>query len=73
MFRVVKDRERWFQIVMGQRYRLDEATTEKIARRVPLPKSLAEQRLFRLAPIDLPPCASAHLVEHLNRSSRLQQ
>jgi superfamily II DNA or RNA helicase len=50
MFRVVKDRERWFQIVMGQEYRLDEATTEKLARRVPLPAKLANELLFRLAP-----------------------
>jgi hypothetical protein len=65
MFRVVKDRERWFQIVMGQRYRLDEATTEKIARRVPLPKNLAEQLLFRLAPAHLPPSPSARLSQEV--------
>jgi hypothetical protein len=28
MFRVVKDRERWFQIVMGQKFGLDEGATE---------------------------------------------
>ena len=50
MFRVVKDRERWFQIVMGQDFKLDEATTEKLARRVPLPAQLAGQLLFRLGP-----------------------
>jgi hypothetical protein len=50
MFRVVKDRERWFQIVMGQEYRLDEATTERLAQRVPLPAKLAEELLFRLGP-----------------------
>ncbi len=50
MFRVVKDRERWFQIVMGQDYKLDEATTEKLARRVPLPAQLAGELLFQLGP-----------------------
>ena len=50
MFRVVKDRERWFQIVMGQDFKLDEATTEKLARRVPLPAQLAGELLFRLGP-----------------------
>src|SRR5258708_39665740 len=28
MFRVVQDRERWFQIVMGQKFEFDEATSE---------------------------------------------
>jgi hypothetical protein len=26
MFRVVRDRERWFQIVMGQKFEFDEAS-----------------------------------------------
>ena len=50
MFRVVKDRERWFQIVMGKDFKLDEATTERLARRVPLPAQLADELLFRLEP-----------------------
>jgi hypothetical protein len=50
MFRVVKDRERWFQIVMGMDFKLDESTTERLARRVPLPAQLAEELLFRLEP-----------------------
>jgi hypothetical protein len=29
MFRVVRDRERWFQIVMGETYEVDEAATDK--------------------------------------------
>ena len=29
MFRVVRDRERWFSVVMGEKYELDEATTDK--------------------------------------------
>ena len=39
MFRAVRDRERWFQIVMGQKLKFDEATSEELANRV-LPNSL---------------------------------
>jgi hypothetical protein len=49
MFRVVRDRERWFQIVMGQKFEFDEATSEAIARRVPLPSGLAQELIFCLA------------------------
>lgn len=48
MFRVLRDRERWFQIVMGQKYEFDEATSEAIAARVPLPDSLARELTFDL-------------------------
>jgi hypothetical protein len=48
LYRVLRDRERWFQVVMGQRYSFDERTSEKIADRVPLPESLAETLLFDL-------------------------
>lgn len=48
MFRVVKDRERWFQIVMGETYSVDEATTDRQAARVPLPKQLQEELSMRL-------------------------
>lgn len=48
MFRVLRDRERWFQIVMGQKYEFDEATSEAIAVRVPLPDSLAKELTFDL-------------------------
>jgi hypothetical protein len=34
MFRAVRDRERWFQIVMGQKLKFDEATSEELANRV---------------------------------------
>ena len=30
MFRVLRDRERWFQIVMGQKFEFDEASSEAI-------------------------------------------
>lgn len=49
MFRVVRDRERWFNIVMGQRFDLDEAASEKLARRIPLPKALAQELTFDLS------------------------
>jgi hypothetical protein len=48
MFRVVRDRERWFQIVMGQKFQFDEATSEQLANRVPLPEELAAGLVFDL-------------------------
>ena len=41
MFRVVSDRERWFQIVMGEEYRTDEFTTDRLEARIPLPEAAA--------------------------------
>lgn len=41
MFRVVKDRERWFGIVMGESPDSSEWTTERQAVRIPLPPPLA--------------------------------
>jgi hypothetical protein len=49
MFRVVRDRERWFQIVMGQKFEFDEGTSEAIAARVSLPEGLAKELTFDLA------------------------
>jgi hypothetical protein len=49
MYRVVRDRERWFQIVMGQKFQPpDEATAEELANRVPLPDALAAELVFNL-------------------------
>lgn len=48
MFRVVRDRERWFQIVMGQKFEFDEAASEALANRVLLPPELAEELVFDL-------------------------
>jgi superfamily II DNA or RNA helicase len=48
MFRVVRDRERWFQIVMGQKFEFDEASSEELANRVLLPPELAEELIFDL-------------------------
>lgn len=49
MYRVLRDRERWFQVVMGQDFARDEATTEALAGRVPLPESLAHTLAYDLA------------------------
>ena len=49
MYRVVRDRERWFQVVMGDAYELDEMATERLAERVPLPASAARALALRLA------------------------
>lgn len=48
MFRVVRDRERWFQVIMGEEYRVDEVWAERMARRVPLPEAAARELAFRL-------------------------
>lgn len=48
MFRVVRDRERWFQVVMGQKFEFDEAASEALANRVLLPPELAEELVFDL-------------------------
>ena len=49
MYRVVMDRERWFQVVMGENYRLDLQSTERLAERVPFPESAARDLAFDLA------------------------
>lgn len=48
MYRVVMDRERWFQIVMGEDFKTDEHATEALAERVPLPASVAKELTLRL-------------------------
>jgi superfamily II DNA/RNA helicase len=48
MYRVVMDRERWFKVVMGEKYKLDVRTTEKVASRIPFPDIAAEELMFRL-------------------------
>lgn len=49
MYRVVMDRERWFNVVMGEDYKVDLRTAEKIASRVPLPASAASELAFDLS------------------------
>ena len=42
---MVWDRERWFSVVMGEKYQTDERTTDKLAERVPFPElSVLEPR-----------------------------
>lgn len=48
MYLVVMDRERWFSVVMGEQFKPDARTTDKLAQRVPLPESLAHALAFRL-------------------------
>lgn len=49
MFRVVMDRERWFQIVMGEKYATDELSTERHAERVALPELVSRELTMQLA------------------------
>ena len=49
MFRVVKDRERWFGIVMGEAPVTSELATSRLEERVPLPLALAEQLTMDLS------------------------
>ena len=48
MYRVVMDRERWFKVVMGEKFKMDARSTDKIASRIPLPQSVAEDLAFKL-------------------------
>jgi superfamily II DNA/RNA helicase len=48
MYRVVMDRERWFNVVMGENYKVDAKTTERLSERIPFPESAARQLAFRL-------------------------
>jgi hypothetical protein len=53
MYRVVMDRERWFNVVMGEDYKVDVRTTEKIANRIPFPASAANELAFELGVVPL--------------------
>jgi hypothetical protein len=48
MFNVVRDRERWFQIVMGERYEVDEAATDRRAARIALPEVVQSDLALKL-------------------------
>jgi len=52
MYKVVRDRERWFQIVMGEKYEADELATDRRAERVDLPIQLQTQLSLHLTPAD---------------------
>jgi hypothetical protein len=48
-YRVVMDRERWFNVVMGGDFKVDARTTEKLAERIPLPRAVMDALAFRLS------------------------
>jgi len=48
MYRVVMDRERWFSVVMGEKFDVSAHSIDKLASRIPLPNALAQQLAFRL-------------------------
>ena len=48
MYRVVMDRERWFSVVMGESFKVNARTTERLAERIPLPGVVASELAFRL-------------------------
>lgn len=48
MYRVVMDRERWSNVVMGEDYRVDMRTTEKLADRVTFQIEAANELAFHL-------------------------
>ena len=43
MYRVVMDRDRWFNVVMGGAFKVDYETTEKISERIPLPSQVLKR------------------------------
>lgn len=49
MYKVVTERERWFNILMGDNYKIDAITTDKYAQRIPLPAELAKELSFDLS------------------------
>lgn len=48
MYKVVMDRERWFNILMGEEYKEDFMATEKMAERIPLPEEIVKELAFKL-------------------------
>ncbi|RZK13229.1 MAG: hypothetical protein EOO46_00030 [Flavobacterium sp.] len=48
MYRVVTERERWFNIIMGDTYKVDAMSTDKYAERIPFPDELASELSFNL-------------------------
>lgn len=51
MYRVVTERERWFNIVIGEKYKVDASTTDKYAERISLPEELSKELTFNLEAI----------------------
>ena len=48
MFKVVMDREQWFKVIMGEKVKMDQATIEREAARIPFPEEAAEALQFKL-------------------------
>ena len=48
MYRVVRDRERWFHVLMGEKYAIDENVTGQLESRVPFPEAAAAELAFKL-------------------------
>lgn len=48
MYRVVRDREKWFDIVMGEKYVADDALTDRQAQRIPLPPAVHDGLTLKL-------------------------
>lgn len=48
LYRVVMDRDRWFNVVMGGTFKADYQTAETIAERVPLPESALSELILQL-------------------------
>lgn len=55
-YRVVKDRERWLNVVMGEKLELDEASTDLLAARIPLPDDLARAPTLLVIPMQPQDC-----------------
>jgi hypothetical protein len=49
MYRVVKDRERWFSVVMGRPLDTSEWATDRTAERIPLPEALLQTLIVDLS------------------------
>jgi superfamily II DNA or RNA helicase len=48
MYKVVSERGKWFNIVMGTNYKDDSKSTEEYAERIPLPKCIVDELQFNL-------------------------
>ena len=48
MYRVVRDREKWFDIVMGEKYTADDVITDRQSQRIPLPPAIHRELTLRL-------------------------
>ena len=54
MYRVVMDRDRWFNVVMGGSFEMDYQTTEKLSERIPLPSQVLQRLRMNLEVTDIP-------------------